>query len=323
MASLRRTLSLAGRGTANYMLKRPFSVSFEVTHCCNARCKHCHLGGMVEENRATPERLGEICRDIKPLIAQISGGEPLIRRDLEEIVRAFRVPDRAPYIVVTTNAVLLTEKRYKSLREAGVDEFSLSLDYPDERHDEFRGIPGLFGRIQSLISTLKNTKDKGITLCCVIQSDNLKSLVRMAELASEWGVRINFSIYNSLRTQDMSYMLSAKEMEEFGKIIESLLERKRKYGDILTSRYVFQNALRFFREQSIPNCRTGVKFFNVNPDGTFSPCGLIIKDYKSSEELQEKFCKNNTCTYCYTSIRANCEKPLRYLLIDAAGSYLR
>ncbi len=145
--SMTRTATLGWRGLRNSLTARPLSVSFEVTHCCNARCKHCHLGGPREEQRATPERLGEICRELSPVVAQISGGEPLLRRDLEDIVRAFSVSDRPPVTVVTTNGALLTPERWGSLRAAGLDEFSLSLDYPDERHDEFRGIPGLFARL--------------------------------------------------------------------------------------------------------------------------------------------------------------------------------
>lgn len=58
----------------------------------------------------------------------------------------------------------------------------------------------------------------------------------------------------------------------------------------------------------MPNCRTGERFFNVNPNGTISPCGLIITNFKTREEFLEGFCKNNSCVYCYTSIRANTEK---------------
>lgn len=68
----------------------------------------------------------------------------------------------------------------------------------------------------------------------------------------------------------------------------------------------------FFRKGYLPNCCTGKKFFNVNPDGTLSPCGLIITNYKSQKELIEKFVKNNNCGYCYTSIRANTEKLAKY-----------
>jgi MoaA/NifB/PqqE/SkfB family radical SAM enzyme len=319
--SFARTLSLAKRGINNYFKKRPFSVSFEVTHSCNARCKHCHLGGDVKEDLASPQELGQICREVRPLIAQASGGEPLLRKDLEQIIDAFRVPNRAPYVVVTTNASLLTKKRYDSLRQAGVDEFSVSLDYPDERHDEFRGIPGLFSQIHSLMKEIRTEKEKCITLCCVIQSDNFRSLIKMAELARQWGVKLNFSAYNSLRTQDLSYMLSEQELEELQEIVKQLLDRQHKYGNIRTSSYVYKNTINYFKERSFPRCRTGEKFFNVNPDGTFSPCGLIIKDYKSPDELYEQFSKVNTCSFCYTSIRANCEKPLKHLVADTIKSH--
>jgi MoaA/NifB/PqqE/SkfB family radical SAM enzyme len=272
------------------------------------------LGGNVEENRATPERLGEICRKLKPIVAQASGGEPLLRRDLEQIVQAIRIPRRPPYVTLTTNGALLTKKRYESLCQAGVDEFSLSLDYPDERHDDFRGIPGLFSRISSLIHEINAIKNKRITLCCVIQSDNFKSLLDIAELASEWGVKINFSTYTFLRTGEMAYMVSGDELEELKEIINRIIEYKKKYGNIRNSNYTLIKITEFFEKRYIPNCRAGEKFFNVNPDGTLSPCGLIITDYKSRKELYSKFSLSNTCHYCYTSIRANCELPARQLL---------
>ena len=143
----------------------------------------------------------------------------------------------------------------------------------------------------------------------------------MAKLANEWNVKLNFSAYNSLRTHDNSYMLSEEELEEFREIITQLLVQQKKSKNILTSDYVYKNQIDFFKNQSFPNCRTGERFFNVNPNGTFSPCGLIITDYKSPKELYEKFSIVNTCTYCYTSIRANCEKPLKYLIIDALKSH--
>jgi MoaA/NifB/PqqE/SkfB family radical SAM enzyme len=295
---------------------RPLCISFEVTHSCNAKCKHCHLHGPVEEDRASPEKLGEICRELSPVVAQASGGEPLLRKDLEQIIEAWRVPNRAPFIVVTTNATLLSLDRYSSLKKAGVDEFSISLDYPDEQHDEFRGVPGLFRKIEGLIEDLSSQRDKSISLCCVIQSDNFRLLPQMAELAKKWDVRLNFSAYNTLRTHDQSYMLSKNQQEEFKEIIPVLLDYQKKYKNIRTSGYVLWNMVKYFEQGYMPNCRTGERFFNVNPNGTLSPCGLIITDYKTREEFIEGFCKNNTCVYCYTSIRANTEKPRRYALWD-------
>ena len=207
MNSTARTISLAKRGILNYFSKRPFCVSFEVTYSCNARCKHCHLGGKVREERAEPQKFGERCRELKPVVAQVSGGEPLLRKDLEEIIKAIKIPNRAPYIVLTTNAALLTKKRYFELREAGVDEFSISLDYPDERHDEFRAIPGLFKKIKKLIEDLGSEDHKAIILSCVVQSDNFRELLKMAEQARRWNVKINYSIYTWLRTNNKDLSL--------------------------------------------------------------------------------------------------------------------
>lgn len=322
MNSLFRSISMAKCGTVNYFTKRPFCVSFEVTWRCNARCKHCHLGGPVQEKRASPQLYGEICRQIKPLVAQLSGGEPLLRKDLEQIVKEVRIPNRAPYIVVTTNGILLTKERYLRLREAGVDGFSLSLDYPDERHDEFRRVPGLFKHIKTLIKELSSENSRAITLCCVIQSDNFREIIKMAELAREWNVKINFSAYTLLRTKNKSYMLSKAEIEEFKEIIDKLLDFKKKNKNIYTSDYIFKKMPEFFEKGYLPNCRTGERFFNVNPDGTFSPCGLIITSYKFPKELKRKFSKNNTCTYCYTAIRGNGEKPTWYLVSDSIKALL-
>ena len=53
-----------------------------------------------------------------------------------------------PFILLVSNWSLMTEERYLALREAGVDEFCVSLDFPDERHDDFRGHPGLYEHLE-------------------------------------------------------------------------------------------------------------------------------------------------------------------------------
>ncbi len=316
MSSLRRDLSLLGRGIKNYFSGRPLCISFEVTYACNARCRHCHLGGPVpDEKRADAATFGRLSRQLRPVVAQISGGEPLLRRDLEEIIRAIRRPQAAPYIVLTTNAALLNRKRYESLRQAGVDEFSVSLDYPDERHDDFRGIPGLFRKIEALIKELAPLDDKAITLSCVIQNDNFRDLLKMAELAKRWGVRINFSTYTWMRTNDKSFMIAPENMAAFRQTIEELLRFKKNYGTIYTSDYIFQQMPAYFEKGELPDCRAGKRFFIVNPDGRLSPCGLIICHYDSVGELKT-FAARNTCGTCFTSIRAGTERPARYLLLD-------
>ncbi|MBN1294733.1 MAG: radical SAM protein [Candidatus Latescibacteria bacterium] len=314
MNSLKRTLSLTKRGVLNYFQNRPFCVSFEITHSCNARCKHCHRGGMVEEKRATPQQFAERFFELKPVVIQISGGEPLLRKDVEDIIKALKQPDGTPYIVFVTNAALLTAEKYYRLRDIGVDVYSVSLDYPDERHDEFRKIPGLFNKIKNLTAQIDSGKDKAITLNSVVQSNNFREMPKMAEVARDWGVNINFSPYTWLRTQDKSYMLSKEDIPEFKDIITRLLEFKKKYNTVRTTDSFFYDMVEFFETESIPDCRAGERFLVVNPDATLSPCGLIITDYTSWKDLKVGFTANNTCTSCHTCIRSSTEKPMNNLI---------
>ena len=320
MANLIRTLSLAKRGVRNYLAKRPLAISFEVTHSCNANCKHCHLGGFIKDEKlATPERFGDLCQELQPVVAQLSGGEPLIRKDLEQIIKYMRRPNRAPYIVITTNGIMLNRKRYESLRTAGVDQFSVSLDFPDERHDDFRGSKGLFHRIEKLAKELTTLNGTAITLLTVVQRENFRDLIKIVKLATSWGVGLNFSTYTWLRTNDKNYLLAKDDIEEFKEIVKQLLTLRNNYRHFFDFDYTFNRMIRFFEDGTHPNCKAGEKFFNINPDGTFSPCGLIITKHKTRQELNEKFSKTNTCTACYTSIRSNCEKPIKYLIKDITG----
>jgi MoaA/NifB/PqqE/SkfB family radical SAM enzyme len=311
------SFALARRGIANYFTGRPFCVSFEITYSCNARCKHCHLGGAVDEVRATAAEYGRLSRELKPVVGQVSGGEPLLRRDVEQVVEAIQDGKGVPFVVLTTNGALLARAKYDKLRAAGVDEFSLSLDYPDERHDVFRGIPGLFGKISNLAASLRDVSDTKITLSCVVQRDNFREMVRLADLARSWNFKMNFSTYTPLRTHNLDYMVPPGEIDELRDMIRRVLEHKRAYGTVYTSDYVFSRMPEYFLNSSIPGCRAGDRFFVVNPDGTLSPCGLIIRKYKSQKEIKRLFLKGNTCAECFTSIRANTEKPVRYAVKDS------
>jgi len=237
-----------------------------------------------------------------------------VRKAALYIITAIRQPDGLPYIVFVTNAALLTPDRYYRLREIGVDVFSVSLDYPDERHDDFRSIPGLFRKIEKLTGTVDPGKKKAITLNTVVQSRNFRDLPRMAELARTWGVDINFSPYTWLRTQDMSFMIPKEEMPEFRAVIDDLLSFKRNCGTVRTTDSFFDDMVEFFTTESIPGCRAGERFLVVNPDGTMSPCGLIMADYPGWKELKNGFTKNNTCSFCHTCIRSSTEKPFNNLI---------
>ena len=131
MAKRSRFYALQGayRWIWNTLMQKPWAISIEVTHNCTANCEHCDKGELIKnEKQATPEEYRQIYEQIRPLVVQISGGEPLLRKDILDIVRIFNNPEHLPYIVFVTNASLLTEEKYDQLKKAGVDQFSISLD---------------------------------------------------------------------------------------------------------------------------------------------------------------------------------------------------
>ena len=135
--------------------KRPYVVSWNLTYRCNLACEHCYLdaGGtpqVATENFADRSELGteecfrvidEIAAFAPECITILTGGEPLLRRDILEIVR--RASERGLWVVVGTNGVRITENVAKRLAEAGARGLSLSLDALDpDRHDGFRKVRG-------------------------------------------------------------------------------------------------------------------------------------------------------------------------------------
>ncbi len=316
--------SLAARGVANYVLRRPWCLSFELTHNCNARCHHCHRGQRVVEQKATPQRLLQLCRELRPLVAILSGGEPLLYPHLPDLVRLLKAECAPMRVFLNTNAALLTLPRYAELVEAGVDEVLISLDYPDARHDIFREIPGLFGHIEALVAALPPRERRRVVLTTVLQAENFREALPISRLALDWGVNANFSAYTSLRTNDRSLMIAGEDVAAFRETVEQIIAFKQEHGNVPTSDWVLRGMVQFFGNGGrLGRCRAGERMAVVNPDGTLSPCGLLVRGYRTHADLKREFTATNDCSSCYTSTRGNSERPLRHLVLDHVGHLKR
>ena len=306
--SLAQGMGLARKGIANYVMNRPIVVSYEVTLSCNCNCHHCDLGGMKkDEKQITPQEYGDITRRLKPLAAQISGGEPLLRKDIADIVKAIRGAG-AQYVVLVSNGALLNESNYVQLRGAGVTQFSVSLDFPDERHDEFRRRPGLYERLDQTLPRLARFGFHDVILNTAITSANLREILPLARNAAQWGVDISYSAYTPLRTGDRSYCLdSGEDLTFLRQAIDELIALTKHDMHLTNPVLTLRDTLRFFEEGSMPNCKAGVKFLVVMPDGSLVPCSLHRNKYSTREEMMQEFSRNNTCGDCYVAIRSYSE----------------
>ena len=311
------------RYVRNYFANWPLAVSFEVTHSCTANCRHCDKGGIIkDEALATPEQYKAIYEQIRPIVAQVSGGEPLLRDDLLDIIKALKNPGDLPYIVFITNASLLTLEKYKQLKQAGVDQFGISLDFPDERHDGNRRIPGLYQHLNELLPRISKIGYNDIALIVAITRENLPYLIDIVRKAQEWNIAVNFSMYTKLRTGDESFFISSeKDIALFRQTVDKLI-KLRENGGILSSEYVLRRSIEFFEKGAIANCQAGKRSLVINPDGSLSPCAMKSEvRYWSQRELVENFSKNNNCGECYVSLRANTEKGIWHTLKDSFSYY--
>jgi MoaA/NifB/PqqE/SkfB family radical SAM enzyme len=301
-------IKLIRGGIHSYITNRPIVVSYEVTLSCNCNCRHCDLGGVIKDERQIkPEEYRDLTQRLKPLAAQISGGEPLLRKDIAAIVKAIK-QSGVQYLILVTNGVLLNESNYLQLREAGVNQFSVSLDFPDERHDEFRRRPGLYKRLEQTLPQLAKLGFRDIILNTAITKANLKEILPLARRAIEWGVDISYSAYTALRTGNGDYCLSnGEDLEILRQAINELIILRKQSTHLVNPELTLRDTLKFFEQGCMPNCKAGMRFLVVMPDGSLVPCSLHRNKYATREEMIENFSRTNQCDNCYVAIRSYSE----------------
>ncbi len=126
----------------------PRLIAWEVTRRCTLKCKHCrasaeHCAYEGELSLDEVKRvIDSVAANFKPIMI-LTGGEPLLRPDIFDIVRYTKQAGLTP--VMATCGVLLTEDIARELKESGIERISVSIDGPDAAsHDDFRGVPGAF-----------------------------------------------------------------------------------------------------------------------------------------------------------------------------------
>lgn len=172
----------------------PMLVIWEVTQACDLACVHCRASAQPERHphELTTEqgfRLLEEIRSFGEPLMVFTGGDPLKRPDLYELIRhSVKIGLRTN---VTPSATpLLTEEAIDGFKEAGVTRMAISLDGHDAAsHDDFRGIPGTFDRA---MLALRHAQRIGLDtqLQTTVTRRNMASLPKIAEIAAEVGTKM-------------------------------------------------------------------------------------------------------------------------------------
>lgn len=203
-------------------------IQFQYNFTCNFRCQHCSIKRFQGKKDARQMTIP----DVKELFLQadkmglarvtITGGEPLVFPDLDELVAA--IDPQKFYINCDTNGWFLDEKKAKHLKAIGVDRIQLSLDSLNPKeHDEFRRAKGAYQRaMRAIEATLK--ADLAIFIQTVVWKQRLYSteFIKFLEYFNKRGIGVFVSYAKPVGAwegnfdglvdkKDMNYM---KELEK-------------------------------------------------------------------------------------------------------------
>lgn len=324
--SLLASGQIIARGSLNWIAERPIVVSFEVTDSCTCYCRHCDHGGPKDDSaNLRPHEYRRYMDALRPCVVQISGGEPMMRDDLVEIVREIKGDRRVPYTILVSNWSLMTEARYLELREAGVDQFSVSLDFPDERHDDFRVHPGLYKHLSGIVPKLARLGHDDIVLNSCITSANVGEITALAGKARAWGVNLCYSAYSARRTGSRELSLDTPEQLRMLNEGLDMMELMRDETNwIVNSKSTLDATRRFFAAGSMGGCKAGLRFLVVRSNGMLQPCSMQFRQYplEQRERMVREFTGQNTCGECYVSIRSYLDKSFTQLVGENVAEFL-
>ncbi len=302
---------LAYKYYRNLLQKRAISVNLEVTKRCNAKCDFCDYWKTKKEDAISD--YGPVIKKIDPMMVSITGGEPLLRLDLPDLIRGIKKAVPIIYVGMITNGALLTLEKAKKLKAAGINQIGISLDYLDERHDQSRGIPGLWKHVSELIPQLPKLGFDAIILNWIILEENFEQTLAVAEQAKAWGVRVSYTAYSDLKNMNDQHFLSPENMKKFPDMMDQVLKFKRKNkAFVRSSDFYLERIPRFYGHQQIPNCPAGLRWIQVTPEGWFKACSELPPTVFWDKYDHQKSFEKQDCTACWYSCRGEAQTPINW-----------
>ena len=290
--------------------RKPVLVHFEVTMRCNARCGFCDYWKTDPKSKASElKSFVDAARFFNPMMITYTGGEPTLRRDLEDIVSGVNAAVKVQYSTMITHGGMMTAERAKSLWDAGIHQFNFSLDFLDERHDRARGIPGLSAKIFDVIPKMRSMGVDSIRFNTVIRENNLDQLMPIVLRAKELGVGVNFSSYTDNKNGNVEGLVAGERVHDLDNAIAELLAFKKRHRGVITnSDYYLENIPRYVKGEFREPCRSGIRTIHVDPTGHVKRCpdfptDFHWKDFKKYEPEE--------CNACFYACRGEAQAPIR------------
>ncbi|OGJ13045.1 hypothetical protein A3K82_03310 [Candidatus Pacearchaeota archaeon RBG_19FT_COMBO_34_9] len=263
----------------------PVRVHWDITELCNSKCRHCTRWKIKNSKddlsyRECIKFIDEL-KKIGTLAISFAGNEPLMRKDIYEIIEyACR---KGFAISLNTNGILMSEENINRLIDNGVRSFIFSLDSRyKEKNDSIRGVKGAFEKIFAAAKIIKEIKEKTgkeitIQVTTVVNNENINDLEKTVKLCKDKGFDkiVLQPIHNIPKYFESEEELIPKEenFPEMERQINSIIE---KYGNFIAVPKEYLKNFRTFFENplSLLKYRCGASFItcDIRANGDVVPC---------------------------------------------------
>ena len=273
------------------LYKKPIlkNLFLEVTLRCNAKCEHCgsSCGYKQPKDEISAEHLKLALKNIannykaSEIILNVTGGEPLMRQDLFEIMSYAN--KLGFHWGMTSNGILINDEVIKKMNETNMETISISLDGLKETHENFRKVPGSFDKIISNIKKLQSVPSiKIVQVTTVANKKNIHELEEIYELMKKIGI-ISWRVLNVDpigRAKDNKEILL--DRDEYQYLFEFI--KKKRNENIMKVEYGCSHYLGIDLEKEIRDtyftCLTGITVASILSNGDISVCPNVERSPK-------------------------------------------
>ena len=273
--------------------KTPYYVHFGVTHRCNLTCRMCGIWKMGDRRtEVTTEQVRAIAANLRELgtgVVSLGGGEPLLRDDLPQIIRAFF--EQGIEVRLLTNGYTRTSAADRNVRfldevcDTGLRHVSISLDTTDPRRfgeicEKDDVWPVAVQTVQRFSRLLAQRGGMG-NLNCVVSRANLRELPTLVDMAERLGFWISFipievHEYGGKqleRERAEGMFFAPSDHAELDEMYARLIEMKRQGRPIFSSTPFLEASLACLKGEPVDwTCYAGSLYFSISPEGRFSVC---------------------------------------------------
>lgn len=241
-------------------------VEIAVNFACNGRCVFCSAAKMFEakseKNKLSVEEYKKIGKTLDKLGVVgivITGGEPFLRKDLPDIIKALGPENKI--ISIVTNSLVLDENKIKSVAEAGVNSIEFSLESENEKeNDRLRNTKGHYKKV---LSGIKLAKKAGLNVCLspCLSHQNINNFEKYIQFAQKKGAFILLSLAGDVgRWSDKENVVLTENDWE---IMENMRKKYRIIRNDFSTNFILKEG-----------CPAGREKLYISPYGDIIPCSF-------------------------------------------------